>query len=92
MLDFKNFPKEWGRLDEFRNHQSAGGRTALHLAVSEDNFLMVKWLLDKGANRAIVDEDGETAFDYLNDFKPSIMSEFYAADREETLGWLQIKK
>lgn len=69
------------------NHRDKDGRSALHLAVSEDKFSIVKWLLDKGANRNSVDEDGRTAFDYLNDLKLLFMSD--ASDRQETLMLLQ---
>ena len=61
------------------------GRTALYLAVSEDLLELVPVLLKHKADRSIPDEDGLTPFQYLNNFKPAIMSDSYAQQRNETL-------
>lgn len=74
------------------NHQRADGCTTLHLAALEDDFLVLKWLLDKGANPRIVDSNGRTPFDYINSFHYSFMSDSYASAREDALILLKVGK
>lgn len=71
------------------NHQDSYGNTALHCAILEGEFLLAKWLLDHGANRAIVDSDGNTAWHYLNQHNPQFQAEEYAKDRKEMLTLLR---
>jgi ankyrin repeat protein len=47
------------------NHQDVDGCTALHFAIGEEQYELAKILLKNGANPAIVDKRGETAFDDL---------------------------
>lgn len=47
------------------NYQDVDGCTALHYAICEEQYELAKILLNNGANPAIVDKNGETAFDDL---------------------------
>lgn len=67
------------------DHQDVEGRTALHLAVLEDEFSLAAYLVERGANRAIFDNYGKTPFDIENNFTPSYISESDAAEREKVL-------
>ncbi|EPS41476.1 hypothetical protein H072_4650 [Dactylellina haptotyla CBS 200.50] len=49
--------------DNIINIQNNKGRTALHEAAEIGNVGITQFLLDKGANRSIQTEDGETALD-----------------------------
>lgn len=46
------------------NMQSVDGQTALHIAVASGNIDTVKLLIDKGADRELVDNNGKNALDY----------------------------
>lgn len=47
------------------NHQDTDGCTALHYAICEEQYSLAKILINNGADPAIVDKRGETAFDDL---------------------------
>jgi len=74
------------------NYRCADGRTALHMAAAENDLSMVKWLLEKGANPAIVDDDGEIPFDYVDNVKPLYICKDFALKIQEMRTLLQIKK
>jgi len=47
------------------NHQNKGGETALMIAVKRHSFYIVKYLIDKGANKNLIDIDGKSVFDFI---------------------------
>ncbi len=73
------------------NSQDKGGSTALHTAVREENFTMVKWLVDKGASRSIVDIQGNTPYDLCHPFTQGTVSAKYAKRRSEARDILNYK-
>lgn len=47
------------------NHQDASGRTALHYAAESDNAVLVRMLLDAGADLEILDQNGVSPLDLV---------------------------
>jgi len=72
------------------NYQDIDGRTALHIAVSENQFELGEFLVSKGAKTTIKDNDGHTAYDNLARFLPQYMSDDYRARRQKMLNILKM--
>ena len=51
------------------NHQDVDGCTALHFAICEEQYNLAEILIKNGANPAITDKRGETAWDDLKNLR-----------------------
>lgn len=62
------------------NSQQSGGRTALHLALTNGRYVHLPVLIAAGADPMIEDMNGKTALDYAKQCPPEIQSLLKATD------------
>lgn len=60
----------------FQNHCNV---TALHIAVYENNFNLVKLLIERGADRLLQDIENKTPLEYAQNYKKDLIADYLSS-------------